>query len=103
MWGRVLSKRAPCQQPVTLSAARPPPFYAHSGLAEAEATMHYCVADTNGAVRVLHSARDMLLRYLGDMSPGALAEHADVYDGAVGMTGRLVAWYRHAGAARRGS
>ena len=60
--------------------------------------MHRCVGDANHALRVLHGARDNLLKYLGKMEKSELERHGDVVEEVFAMTGRLVEWYKQEGA-----
>jgi len=75
----------------------PDTFY-DAKLAEIEATMHYCVEDVNHALKILHEARDNLLKYLGGLDKKELQNHFDVLEIVHSMTGKLVSWYRQAGA-----
>jgi len=76
----------------------PSPFYMFR-LAHLEATALSCFKDLNGAILVLHRARDELLGYLGQMNPEKLGNLGEVWETTYAQTSTLIGWYRATGGA----
>ena len=81
-----------------LSVSRPPVVsnlvYAWR-LAPLEAQMLLCYDDVDGALVVLHQARDLLLKFLGALKKEDLPSYFDVWTDVFGMTSKLIVWYHN--------
>jgi hypothetical protein len=76
--------------------ALPPPYYAYK-IAILESKVLSCYADYNEAVFIMHTARDNLLKYLGNLPRTERRVYFDVWEGIYGFTSQLITWYANTG------